>query len=31
VENGRAVIDYSKCTGCGVCADKCPRKVIHKK
>lgn len=23
------VIDYSKCTGCGKCAAKCPKKVIH--
>ncbi len=21
-------VDYDKCTGCGVCVDKCPRKVI---
>ncbi|MBE6564790.1 MAG: 4Fe-4S dicluster domain-containing protein [Ruminococcaceae bacterium] len=31
VENGRAVIDYDKCTGCSVCVSKCPRKIIHKK
>ncbi len=24
-----AVIDYSKCTSCGTCASKCPRKVIQ--
>lgn len=29
VENNRAVIDYAKCTGCGACAEKCPRKIIH--
>lgn len=23
------VIDYTKCTGCGKCAEKCPKKVIH--
>lgn len=23
-----AVIDYEKCTGCGVCAEKCPKKII---
>lgn len=25
-----ARIDYSKCTGCGKCADKCPSKIIRK-
>ena len=24
-----ASIDYSKCSGCGICADKCPRGIIH--
>ena len=24
-----ASIDYSKCTGCGKCAQKCPRKIIY--
>lgn len=24
-----AVIDYGKCTGCGVCAEKCPRHIIR--
>lgn len=24
-----AVIDYSKCTGCKACAEKCPRKIIR--
>ena len=24
-----AVIDYEKCTGCGACAEKCPRKIIR--
>ena len=28
VENNLAKIDYSKCTGCGKCAEKCPQKVI---
>ena len=28
VENNIAHIDYDKCTGCGICADKCPKKVI---
>ncbi|MBQ3022556.1 MAG: RnfABCDGE type electron transport complex subunit B [Clostridia bacterium] len=28
VLNNHAVIDYSKCTGCGVCAEKCPKKII---
>ncbi|MBP3686104.1 MAG: 4Fe-4S binding protein, partial [Clostridia bacterium] len=21
-------IDYEKCTGCGICEEKCPRKII---
>ncbi len=25
-----ARIDYTKCTGCGACAEKCPRKIIKK-
>ncbi len=25
-----ATIDQSKCTGCGICATKCPRKIIKK-
>lgn len=29
VENNVAHIDYEKCTGCGKCAEKCPKKVIH--
>ena len=29
VENNVAVIDYSKCKDCGLCAMKCPKKVIH--
>lgn len=28
VENNIAHIDYSKCTRCGKCAEKCPRKII---
>lgn len=28
VEDNLAVIDYSKCTGCGECAEKCPRHLI---
>lgn len=28
VENNLAKIDYSKCTHCGKCAEKCPRKII---
>ncbi len=31
VENNIAVIDYKKCTSCGMCADKCPRHIILKK
>lgn len=30
VENNHASIDYSKCTSCGACAEKCPRKCIVK-
>lgn len=28
VENNLAHIDYSKCTHCGKCAEKCPQKII---
>ncbi len=28
VENNLAHIDQEKCTGCGKCAEKCPRKII---
>ncbi|MFR8336640.1 MAG: aldo/keto reductase [Eisenbergiella massiliensis] len=28
VENFNATIDQSKCTGCGICVEKCPKKVI---
>ncbi len=28
VENNRAVLDYSKCTGCDKCVEKCPRHII---
>jgi len=30
VKNNIAVIDYSKCTGCMICVEKCPKKCIHK-
>lgn len=30
VENNNASIDYEKCVSCGLCADKCPKKLIHK-
>ena len=29
VENNLAKIDYSKCTHCGKCAEKCPVKIIR--
>ncbi len=29
VENNLAVVDYSKCTNCGICAEVCPTKCIH--
>lgn len=29
VENALARIDYEKCTDCGICAEKCPKKIIH--
>lgn len=29
VINNHAVIDYTKCKNCTLCAQKCPRKVIH--
>ena len=28
VDNFLAVIDAEKCTACGICADKCPKKII---
>jgi Fe-S-cluster-containing hydrogenase component 2 len=28
VENNLAVIDYEKCTHCGLCATVCPKKLI---
>lgn len=30
VENNIAHIDQEKCTGCGACAEKCPKKIITK-
>jgi len=27
--NGLPVIDYDKCTGCGICVADCPKKVLH--
>ncbi len=29
MENNLPVIDYNKCTGCGKCAEKCPKKIIY--
>ncbi len=29
MENNLPVIDYTKCTGCGKCAEKCPKKIIY--
>jgi len=29
MEGDMAVIDYEKCTRCGACAEKCPRKIIR--
>lgn len=31
VTNNLASVDYAKCTGCGKCAEKCPRKIIFNK
>ena len=31
IVNNVAVIDHAKCTGCGACAEKCPRKIIRVK
>jgi len=31
VKDNHAYIDYSKCTACGKCAEKCPKKVIEVK
>lgn len=28
VKDNLAVIDYEKCTDCGICAEKCPKKII---
>jgi Fe-S-cluster-containing hydrogenase component 2 len=28
VENNLAVIDSEKCANCGMCAEKCPQKII---
>ena len=29
VDGALAAIDYAKCTGCGACVSKCPRKIIY--
>ncbi len=29
MDNNIPVIDYNKCTGCGKCAEKCPKKIIY--
>ncbi|NLD87546.1 MAG: Fe-S cluster domain-containing protein [Clostridiales bacterium] len=29
IERGHAVVDREKCTGCGLCAGACPRKIIE--
>lgn len=29
VVDGLAKVDYSKCVGCGACAEVCPRNIIH--
>lgn len=29
MDNNIPVIDYEKCTGCGKCAEKCPKKIIN--
>jgi electron transport complex protein RnfB len=26
--NGHSYIDQEKCVGCGICAQKCPKKII---
>ena len=31
VTDNLASVDYSKCTGCGKCTEKCPRKIIFNK
>ena len=31
VNDNLASVDYAKCTGCGKCAEKCPRKIIVNK
>lgn len=28
-ENGVAVVDHKKCTGCGKCVEVCPKQIIH--
>ncbi len=30
IKDNLAVIDYSKCSGCMACVEKCPKKCIHK-
>lgn len=29
VENNHAIVDYDKCTGCGKCAEACPKKCLE--
>ena len=31
VENNIAHIDQTKCTGCGKCAEKCPKRLLSSK
>ena len=28
LQDNRPVIDYAACTSCGLCIEKCPRKII---
>ena len=29
IVGGKAQIDSTLCVGCGLCASKCPKKIIH--